>query len=403
MKILNLVQQQPWAITEEMLDLINQVLYERYFGTIDIDSIETKTGKKLDNNFMPVIRKNIAVIPIHGVIAKRMNLFHEISGGVSTELIKKEIQSALNNPDIDAIVLDIDSPGGTVDGTKELSDFIYESKEKKPILAHANGLMASAAYWIGSAANKITAYDTAQIGSIGVLAAHYDFSKRDEMQGIKRTYLYSGKYKAIGNDAEPLSKDAKDYFQKQLDDIYTIFVDSIARNRDAEVNKVLSDMAEGKMFLAGEAKNIGMIDHIMNLDDTIELAAKMADGEDIEEEGENKKAETEYLEYEAPYPGEHSCRLRPPNYPKYSRVNCDRKSNNKCIDVIYGIKGPNKSEEQAYRYDKDIWTASDARSHCEKHNGTFEAARSDKKSSSENKLSDLNDKVDALLKRHILK
>lgn len=305
--IINLVQQQIWGIIPDWLDVIHNILYARYFGGgIDIGKLEAAMGRKLDNKFEINIRSvypayvrdkkledkylynhkesKIALIPVHGAIAKRMNLFHEISGGVSTELLRKSIDEAINSPEIDAIVLDVESPGGTVDGTKEIADFIYESRGKKPIIAHANGLMASAAYWISSAVDRITAYDTAQVGSIGVITAHYDYSKQDEMKGVKRTYLYSGKYKAMGNDTEPLSKEAKNYIQKQLDDIYTMFVESVAMHRGKDVKHVLSHMADGRIFLAKDALEAGLIDDIMNLEQTIQLAAEMADGKDGEAE-----------------------------------------------------------------------------------------------------------------------
>ena len=277
--IIDLVQQTAWAITEPMLDVIHNIIYSKYFGNgIDMAQVEATLGKKLDNTYDVSTVNTVAVIPMHGVMGKRMNMFSRISGGVSTELVKRDIQMALDNPDIDAIVLDIDSPGGMVAGVKVLSDFIYESRDKKPIVAHANGLMASAAMWVGSAASLITASDgTANVGSIGVITVHYDYSKMDEMDGIKRTHLYAGRYKAMGNDAEPLNKDAKDYIQKQIDNLYTIFVNDIARNRNASIDKVLTEMADGKIMLADDAIKVGLIDRIATLEETIQIVAQMAE------------------------------------------------------------------------------------------------------------------------------
>lgn len=306
--LINLVQQQVWGILPEWLDLIHNILYAHYFGNgIDLQKVEAEAGRKFDNKFevevRPVLvggwdeddecssredegeiplydvqktdRVNVAVIPVHGIIAKRMNLFQSISGGTSTELLKLAIRDAIDNPNVDAIVLDTESPGGTADSVKELADFIYEQRGIKPMLAHANGLMASAAYWIGSAVDIVTAYDSAQVGSIGVITSHYDYSKADEMEGVKRTFIYAGKYKAMGNDAEPLSKTAKDYFQQKVDDIYTMFVTSIARNRGKDIDYVLKNMADGKIFLAEEAQKVGLIDERMDLEQTINLAATM--------------------------------------------------------------------------------------------------------------------------------
>jgi len=407
MRIFDYINELPFAIIPEYLDNIHAILYERYVnGHTNIDKLEG-----FENKFeVKVVKvfaggtwgdkpcgsvdpsesngKSITVIPVHGPIAKRMNLFHAISGGTSTEVLRASIQENIDNPEIDAIVLDFESPGGTVDGTKELADFIYANRGTKPILAHANGLMASAAYWIGSATDRITAYDTAHIGSIGVITAHYDYSKQDEMKGLKRTLIYAGKYKPMGNDANPLSSEAKDYIQSRVDDVYKMFVDSIAKHRDKEVQHVLSNMADGKIFLAKESQEVGLIDDIMSLDDTINLAAQMAEENEIL---------VEDAEFQSPYPNFHSCRIREPNYDRYTSGY--RNHNGKEYQIIFGWKSGNP-EEQAYRYPKDVWAAEEARKHCENHKGSFEPARDNKQA---NSIDSLMERADHLIEKHILK
>jgi signal peptide peptidase SppA len=133
---------------------------------------------------------------------------------------------------------------------------------KKPIMAYADGQMTSAAYLIGSAADKVYASKTARVGSIGVIMAHYDYSKAQEMRGVKKTYLYSGKYKAMGHDSEPLSDEAKAYLQGHLDDYYTMFVDMVAQQRGVDSKTVLEKMADGKIFIGKKAIEPGLIDGI---------------------------------------------------------------------------------------------------------------------------------------------
>lgn len=275
---LEFVNSMPWAIMPEALNTIHEVLYSRYvMGGVDIKDAEQQLGRELNNApTAPIISGSVAVLSINGVIAKRMNMFTQISGGVSTEMLKQTIQLMVEDPAIDAIVLDIESPGGTVDGTKELADYIYSVRDVKPIVAYANGLMASAALWIGTAANNVIGFHTTSIGSIGVITEHVDYSVQDAQNGIKRTYIYSGKYKAMGNNAEPLTPEAKDYIQGQLNDIYTMFVNDVARNRDLNLND-MSKWADGRIFLAQEAMSLGLIDGIGTLDDAIALAVKMAD------------------------------------------------------------------------------------------------------------------------------
>ncbi len=252
-----------WAILPEMLDTIHNIVSARLNdGKISIESIEAKINKDNESEDGAYTVDGIRVIPIHGTISKRMNLLSRISGGVSTELLKDEIESAILDEDVKSIFLDIESPGGAVDGIFELSDFIYESRGTKPIHAFANGLMASAAYLIGSAADKITGTQAAQIGSIGVITKHFDYSRRNEQDGVIETIITAGKYKAIGSDNKPLSKEDEKYIQDRLDYFYTMFVNSVARNKGVSTEIVLSDMADGRIFIGQQAKDAGLIDEI---------------------------------------------------------------------------------------------------------------------------------------------
>lgn len=267
----------PWAILPETLDTIHNIVATRlYQGKLSSEEIETCLCGNGNSDSDPYMIGDTKVIPIYGTISKRMNLFSHISGGTSTELLKQDIVEALLDSDVKSIILDIESPGGSVDGPFELSDFIYNSRGSKPICAFANGLMASAAYLIGSATDKIVGSQTAQVGSIGVVTVHYDYSKQDEKMGVKRKYLTSGKYKAIGNDSEPLTKEGEAYIQENLDYYYTLFINVVARNRDVSIETVLADMADGRIFIGEQAKNVGLVDSI----DTFE-GCLMYNGENV--------------------------------------------------------------------------------------------------------------------------
>lgn len=268
--LLDYVNNTPLAITEKKLEAIHDVLYNHYNDKIiDLAVLEASLGKKLNNVFEIENRDGNAIIPIEGVISKKMNLLHNISGGTSTELVQKGIEIALSDSDIHHIILKVDSPGGSVSGVKELNDYIYDNRGKKPITTFIDSEGASGGYWIGSAADRIVAYDTSIVGSIGVVSAHYDFSKQMEMDGIKKTYIYAGKYKRIANDAEPLSEEGRDYLQSLVDSYYTIFVESVARNRGVSVEKVLNDMADGRLFIGKEALKMGLIDRIGSFDSVL--------------------------------------------------------------------------------------------------------------------------------------
>jgi signal peptide peptidase SppA len=277
MKLLDIVTA-PWAIIPDRLAEI-QDLYARHLkgDKIDIEGIRAQLG--LPRGELPAydIVNRVAIIPVIDIIAKRMNFLMRIFGGTSTEMTGRLIHQALSDPDVDAIVLEVDSPGGTVDGTSELAKLIYAARGKKPMVTWANGLMASAGVWIGSATDQTyIAGDTTQVGSIGVLTRHVDISQFEADIGVKTTLIYAGKYKVIGHPYQPLSKDHAAVIQGEIDYLYSIFVDAVAKHRGATVANVLETMAEGRMFIGQQAVDAGLVDGVATLDDVI---AALTDGD----------------------------------------------------------------------------------------------------------------------------
>ena len=283
MNLIDVVQDKIWAIIPEKLDAIHQVLWNHANGVkIDMEALEAQLGKRLENSYdVRLLEGGLAVLPIYGVLAKRMNLFMQISGGTSTELVMRDFQLALEDDDIRAIVLDVDSPGGTVDGTEALGELVYSARGVKPVVAFANGMAASAAYWVASAADIVITEETGEAGSIGVVQVHYDYSRADEKAGVKPTLIYAGKYKTAGNDAEPLGREARDYLQGGVDYMYSIFVETVARNRGVSVEQVLEDMADGRIFIGRQALEAGLADEIGSFETALETALAMADRGEI--------------------------------------------------------------------------------------------------------------------------
>lgn len=223
---------------------------------------------------------------IDGVIAKRMNLFTQISGGVSTEILGNDIRKALEDSEVHSILLKIDSPGGTVDGTQELAQMIYASRGIKPIVSFTNGTMASAAYWFGSASEKIyISGDTTVVGSIGVVAEHIDISRYDEKIGQKITEITSGRFKRIDSSHKPLSRDGFENIKAMVDAIYGAFLDDVVLFRnfniptrpDETASKAEEDkywdavevFADGKPFTGEAAITVGLVDGVTTFDQLI--------------------------------------------------------------------------------------------------------------------------------------
>ena len=214
------------------------------------------------------ISGDTAIIYISGLLMKNAGLFERIIlGAVSMNDIRDRIEEALKNDGIKRIILSVDSPGGTVDGTQELADFIYESRNQKEIIAVADGTLASAAYWIASAASKVyITNETTQTGSIGVVTSHFDHSGLDKNVGIVETEIYAGKYKRIASGTQPLSTEGREYMQGMVDYLYSVFVNSIAKYRGVSPEEAISKMADGRIFIGRQAIDAGLVDGISTFD-----------------------------------------------------------------------------------------------------------------------------------------
>jgi len=259
-----------WAIMPEKLEAILGFLALRIEnGALSKEEIEARIGAKRATKFKN-IKGNIAVLPLYGTIAQKMNLMSDYSGGTSTELFGKWLDEAVGDKSIGAIVIDVDSPGGSVYGVQELSDKIYSARGTKPVIAMVNSLSASAAYWISSAADEIVVTPGGEVGSIGVVAVHTDYSAYEEKQGLKTTLIHAGKYKVEGNPYESLDDEARTEIQKRVDEYYSEFVSSVARNRGVTSTVVNKDFGQGRVFGAKESIKGGLADRIGTLEEVIQ-------------------------------------------------------------------------------------------------------------------------------------
>ncbi|UJX40375.1 signal peptide peptidase SppA [Desulfovibrio sp. JY] len=207
----------------------------------------------------------LAVIPLAGPLAKEGSWWWGIT---STRDVGQALLQAATDPSVRGILLDIDSPGGTVDGIEELAGIVQMVAAQKPVYAYAADLMCSAAYWIGSQAQEIGTQATAMVGSIGVIMTHQDWSAWDAKMGVDITYLTAGKYKAMGNADEPLSDEARAYLQEGLDEVYGLFLDAVAQGRGVDRETALA-MADGKVFLGRQALELGLVDRLESRADFI--------------------------------------------------------------------------------------------------------------------------------------
>uniref|UniRef100_UPI002625CC0E S49 family peptidase n=1 Tax=Ferrovum sp. TaxID=2609467 RepID=UPI002625CC0E len=174
-------------------------------------------------------------------------------------------------PAVEQILIDIDSPGGSVYGVEELAAQILAARGQKPVVAVANSLAASAAYWIGSAASEFYCTPGGEVGSIGVWQAHEDLSDALKYEGIDVTLISAGKFKVEGNPYEPLTAEATAFLQSRVDDYYNAFVAAVAQARAVNTDEVSNGMGQGRVLGASAALTLNMIDGIMTFDQVVSL------------------------------------------------------------------------------------------------------------------------------------
>jgi capsid assembly protease len=212
---------------------------------------------------------SVAQVNISGPISRHDSMWMEFFGGTSVDGLLGQMKTLANDATVSTVLLNIDSPGGTVNGLPELAATIRALRETKHVVALSNSLAASAAYWIASQADEIIATPEALTGSIGVFAMHEDWSKAFETAGVKVNYVSAGKYKTEGNPTEPLSEEARAHLQSLVDDAYDLFVNDVATGRGASVADVRNGFGEGRVLTSRAAKAAGLIDRVATFSETV--------------------------------------------------------------------------------------------------------------------------------------
>jgi len=265
----------PWAIIPRQLIILQEIVVRHVSGEkLDAEEVETRmhgASRPASNRRVSAV----AILPLFGPIFPRANLMTQMSGATSAELFGKEFSKLVRDPEVSSIVIDVDSPGGTVDGIEELSNQIYEARGQKPVVAVVDHLMASAAYWIGTAADEVVMSPSGEAGSIGVFAIHEDWSKALDQEGIKVSLISAGKFKTEGNPYEPLAEEARAAIYSRVTDYYDAFVNGVARNRGVKPSVVRNGFGEGRVVGARQAVELGMADRVGTLDETVDRLLNM--------------------------------------------------------------------------------------------------------------------------------
>ncbi|WP_316150443.1 signal peptide peptidase SppA [Cupriavidus sp. BIC8F] len=261
----------PWALMPERMAAYAAVLARKYGApsagfTHAPDDDAPSAGPRQSRAGGPRAGA-IAVIPVHGAIVQRASQIDICEGGTSTQQISAALADAMADDTVAQILLDIDSPGGSVYGVQEIAAEIAQAK--KPVVAVANSLAASAAYWIGSAASEFFVTPGGEVGSIGVWMAHQDWSKALDEAGVKTTLVSAGKFKVEGNPYQPLDADAQAFMQSRVDDYYAAFTRGVAKGRKVAVDQVRQSMGQGRVLGADQALAEKMVDGVATFDDVV--------------------------------------------------------------------------------------------------------------------------------------
>jgi signal peptide peptidase SppA len=271
MKILELLNA-PFALREDRLAQLHE-FYQAYRAgeKQDLQAWAAVTGQASGSSPAPyAVQDGVAILDLMGVLTKSASIWNRICGLSSTSQVLQDLKTALADPQVHSIILRVDSPGGTVDGTQELADAVFAARDQKPIVSLADGQMCSAAFWIGAAASEVFITTmTSEVGSIGVYTAHTDISQAEAAQGRKTTIIKAGKFKATGHPYAPLSEQDQSVIQGGVDYLCTIFITEIAKFRGVSVDTVLADMAEGRVFIGQQAIDAGLVDGVSTLADLV--------------------------------------------------------------------------------------------------------------------------------------
>lgn len=216
--------------------------------------------------------QTVAVVPVVGTLMKQRSSL----GGTSTVQLRRDVRQLAADPDVGAILLAVESPGGVAAGTDDLAREVAAARRRKPVWAHVDDLAASAAYWVASQAEQVFANSsTALVGSIGTMLTVYDASGSAERNGVKALLFATGPLKGAGTYGTPVSEQQQAYFQGIVNSMQAEFDEAVRTGRRLSAQE-LADVRTGAVFPAGRAQQLRLIDGVQPLERTIEMLARAA-------------------------------------------------------------------------------------------------------------------------------
>jgi len=281
-RVFNALTAEPWAIIPSELQKIAAIVQRHdmpdaahavpEYVKRDYELMAGPGAQKIPGAQRAYAIDGVAVLPLVGPIFPRANMMTEMSGATSVTMLQNDYRAALLNPEIGAILLLIDSPGGAVSGINAFADAVASGKQKKPTVSYVSGTAASAAYWIASATGEIAIDRTGIVGSIGVVAA-LPVQVAPDASGELWVEIVSSN--APNKRPDPVSEEGRAEIVATLDAIEKQFVADVAKGRKVSVEKVLSDFGQGGVKVGADGVKAGMADKVQSYDATLNSLRKM--------------------------------------------------------------------------------------------------------------------------------
>jgi len=256
MRAIELAMSAPWAMLPENLEQLLAIAAREH----EPQALEAYGRRRADRGERLGVREGVGIIDISGPLFKRANLFVNYSGATSYEMVRKDLQAALDDPAVTSIILRVDSPGGEANGCDELARAIFDVRGKKPIVAYVSGMACSGAYWLAAACDRVVVSDAAIIGSIGVVLGVTDRRKADERAGISRVEFVSSQSPGKRPDVETDAGKAR--IQKMVDDLGAVFVSAVAKYRGVTTSTVIAKFGGGGVEIGANAVRAGMANEV---------------------------------------------------------------------------------------------------------------------------------------------
>ncbi|WP_395734785.1 S49 family peptidase [Prosthecobacter sp.] len=260
----SLLSRQPWLITTDaMQGMVAQAV--AFF-----DARTQLPGAS--RNALLSVSDGVAIIDLHGPLMRQPDLISSLLfGATDMNEVTEAIEEAVQREDVQSILLDVDSPGGTVNGTPELAQTVADATKLKPVYAFSAGQMCSAAYWIASQCDAIYSTPSARVGSIGVMLPFIDSTEKFRSEGLKVEVFAAGRFKGMATPGVPLTEDQRALIQSDIEEIAAEFKTAVlARGR-----KIPDSAMEGQSFSARNAQRLNLAGMVRSRDEVISRLRSM--------------------------------------------------------------------------------------------------------------------------------